>query len=631
MMATLLLPISYLSLFIILQTQTRSHDWRRNMLRAAILLGIYATFSAELLSLPRLLTRTSLIMVWSLPPIAGGVLYMCRLRSTAPIRVGISLPPGWGDRILLAGVCAVVLLTAIVAWLAPPNTWDSLTYHMSRVAHWAQERGVVPFATDIQRQNFMSPGAEILVLHTYVLGQGDRFVNFVQWSAMIICLVGVSHVARYLGANRRGQLLSVVFTASLPMGIAQATSTMTDYVVAMCMITVTSEVMAVALGEDDALSPYALGSAAGLALLTKPTALAYLPPFAIFAAVVILKRKHPRTFLAWSAIALLMVGLINAGYFGRNLAIYGNPTGLGEKISSARNEIMDLRVLTSNLLRNASLHAGTPFLAINRFTYKAMIKIHLLMGLGITDPRTSVHEVFEVTKPSMNDIDAGNLFQALLIIIAIGVVICQWRKTSSMLCGYLLVTIMTFTLLSGLFKFTIFGSRYHMAFFVLAAPAVGAILGERCGSRVHWLLGMGLLIYSYPWLVHQSQRPLLPNRGNPGLINAPRESFYLPESFLIPMQDIAEQIRNSDCNQIGIAISGNAPEYLFWVLLGAPRASFRMEWIIGDQTPSAGFRDTDFEPCALICDRSCPEEWETFHGMPIVLERAGYRLYLEDE
>jgi len=236
MLASLLLPLTYLSFVIMLRGEGREPDLRRNLLRAAVLFGVYATSSAELLSLVRLLTRFSLMVVWGLPPIIAGALYMIRFRKSAPIRLSVMLPEGWGDRALVVGICIAVLLTAIVAWLAPPNTWDSLTYHISRVAHWAQERGVVPYATGIARQNFMSPGAEILVLHTYVLGQGDRFANFVQWSAMIICLVGVSQVARYLGANRRGQLLSVVFTVSLPMGIAQATSTMTDYVVAMWMI-----------------------------------------------------------------------------------------------------------------------------------------------------------------------------------------------------------------------------------------------------------------------------------------------------------------------------------------------------------------------------------------------------------
>jgi len=323
-----------------------------------------------------------------------------------------------------------------------------------------------------------------------------------------------------------------------------------------------------------------------------------------------------------------MVGLINAGYFGRNLAIYGNPTGHGDKVSSARNEIMDLRVLASNLLRNASLHAGTPSPHANRIIYKAMIKLHLLMGLDITDPRTSVHGSYKVGEPSLDEKNAGNLLQAILILAVMASNLSFPKGERALLKGYIVATSATFILISLLFKFTIFGSRYHLSFFVLFAPAVGAVLGDRMGARGGLLLGAALLLYSWPWLVHQNQRPLMTSRDNPGLLAGPRESFYLPESYLAPMREVVQKIRAANCADIGIAISGDAPEYPFWVLLGAPRASFRMEWIIGDQAPSAGFRDAHFEPCALICDRSCPDEWETFRGMPIALERAGYRLYM---
>ncbi len=490
---------------------------------------------------------------------------------------------------------------------------------------------MVPYATGIERQNLMAPGAEILVLHTYVLGQGDGWANFVQWSAMILSLVGVSLVAKELGAGSRGQTLAVVFVATLPMGIAQATSTMTDYVVALWMIIVAAEVLALSRGERDRWSPWALGAAAGLALLTKPTALAYLLPFALLAAAIFVRRKAWRSLLTWIAVVLVVGAMINAGYFGRNLALYGSPIGPAYKVNTHRNEIMDLRVLTSNLLRNASLHAGTPSPHINRGIYMALVQIHLLMDLDLTDPRTSVHGTFKVGEPSLNELKAGNLLQAVLIIAACSVVLLHPKRHSYGLRTYLLAVSATFVLISLLFKFSIFGSRYHLPFFVLSAPAVGTVLSERLGARWSLLVGAILLLYSWPWLVHQSQRPLLTTDGAPGLLSEERESFYLPESYLVQMREAVRRIQGADCKDIGLAISGDRPEYPFWVLLGAPRSDIRLEWIIGDLAPSAAYRDPDFEPCALICDQTCPDEWETFRGMPIAFERGGYRLYMVDD
>jgi len=142
------------------------------------------------------------------------------------------LPSGWLDRTLLLGVVVIVLVTGLLAWLVPPQTWDSLNYHLSRVAQWAQERAVRHFATGIEVQNSMPPGAEMAILQFYVLVGGDRLASFVEWFAMVGCLMGVSLVAMQLGAGFIGQLVAVVFTATLPMGITQASSTVTDYVLA---------------------------------------------------------------------------------------------------------------------------------------------------------------------------------------------------------------------------------------------------------------------------------------------------------------------------------------------------------------------------------------------------------------
>ena len=52
------------------------------------------------------------------------------------------------------------LLLGIVALTAPPNTWDSMTYHMPRVEHWIENRNVEPYPTHILRQLSLGPGAE---------------------------------------------------------------------------------------------------------------------------------------------------------------------------------------------------------------------------------------------------------------------------------------------------------------------------------------------------------------------------------------------------------------------------------------------------------------------------------------
>ena len=128
------------------------------------------------------------------------------------------------QKLFLAIIFIVGASTFLTALVAPPQTWDSLTYHMSRIVHWVQNQSVDHYATGIERQNSMSPGAEFIGLNFYVLTGGDLFANLPQWISMLFSVIGSSLIARYLGAKRTGQWLTAVFVITLPSGIVQASS-----------------------------------------------------------------------------------------------------------------------------------------------------------------------------------------------------------------------------------------------------------------------------------------------------------------------------------------------------------------------------------------------------------------------
>ena len=86
---------------------------------------------------------------------------------------------------------AILAVTGAIALLAPPNTWDSMTYHMPRVAHWSQAGSVAHYPTHILRQLWLGPWARSSrSLHLYLLTGGDRLANLVQWLAFAGCVAG---------------------------------------------------------------------------------------------------------------------------------------------------------------------------------------------------------------------------------------------------------------------------------------------------------------------------------------------------------------------------------------------------------------------------------------------------------
>jgi hypothetical protein len=109
---------------------------------------------------------------------------------------------------------AFVAVIGVIAVVAPPNTWDGMSYHMARVAHWIQDQSVRHFSTSYLPQLYQMPWAEFAITHLQILSGSDIFANCVQWGGMAGSLIGVSWLAGLL-ALQFG-LLDVVHLFPVP-------------------------------------------------------------------------------------------------------------------------------------------------------------------------------------------------------------------------------------------------------------------------------------------------------------------------------------------------------------------------------------------------------------------------------
>jgi hypothetical protein len=630
-----ILPIAaFLTIFLLLYSLHSSLSWRHTFIITAILWGTYLVLTTELLSIFRAITRLSLVIVWLLPFLAAIVFIIRRHKADA----GFSLPhlqfsKNPLDWFLLAGLVFVLGTTALVAWLAPPQTWDSLNYHMPRVAYWAQNRTVQHYVTGIDSQNSKPPGAEFAILHFYVLAGSDRLANFVQWLAMLGSLVGVSWVASQLGANRLGQFLTMIIAATIPTGIVQVSSTMTDYVVAFWVLCAISEVLRMFTDQSIKESVIFASLAAGLAILTKPTGVPYLLPFILMAAWALLRRLQFRQALLQVGVACILVLILNIGTLTRNYLLYGNPISSNDLISMQGNQMLNLQGMLSNVLRNAGLHAGTPKQSINQWVFDQVSLMHKWLGVDINDPRTTLHGQYNPIGGFALDEDVvGNLFHGLLILATIIAILIGAKKIGKLCLIFTLAVIAGFFLFSLFFKWQIFGARYHQVFFLLFSPIISIVAVRFLTSTGGRLLGVALLLAVYPWLFSINSRPLIPIQGRSymgSILTTSRQDLYFANERDLekPYGEITSLIKQADCSTVGMMLLGNSAEYPLWVLLGAPRDNLHIEWIVGGELYQH-YRTPNFHPCAIICE-SCPSDWTNLRGLPIVYDDQTLRLYMQ--
>src|SRR5262245_16389653 len=243
----------------------RGSPWRQSFLVAATTWGVLVTVITEGLSLFRALTLGPMVGAWLG---TGALACWLAVRSAAtPRQRSLRLPKGlepMRERWLLVPLSGIVVALGVLGVATAPNTYDSMTYHLGRVAHWVQNASVAPYPTHILRQIYQTPWAEYALLQMQVTCGGDRCAHLVQWFAMVGSVAGVSWIARQLGAGGPGQIFAAVLCVTIPLGLLEAASTQNDYVLAFWLVCLVACVLAVAgdvRGQDDRRSVTTAGAA----------------------------------------------------------------------------------------------------------------------------------------------------------------------------------------------------------------------------------------------------------------------------------------------------------------------------------------------------------------------------------
>ena len=291
------------------------------------------------------------------------------------------------DRVWLAVIVVIFGVLVAVGLIYPPSNGDSMVYHLARVEHWIQNRTVASFATHYLAQVEFSPLGEYNLAHVQLLSGTDRFDACVQLVSALICIVGVSELARLLGASRSLQIAASVVCATIPTGILLATTTENDYFAAAIAVALLVILLVYSFGAGWVWRTIALGLAAGMLYMAKGTLPAMLGPVAVALFALAFYRRlrvsgRPFTLprlVSWLAVAGAAVVAIVGPFVVQTWQLSGNILG-----SASQNLIispLSPNAFGANIIRSTALNfdIGNGVAGIETYISKIM--------LGITEPR----------------------------------------------------------------------------------------------------------------------------------------------------------------------------------------------------------------------------------------------------
>jgi hypothetical protein len=596
------------------------HMWRGFFLQTCLVSGGLVTVFSELLSPFDALRSSGLATLWG---VALGTILFLGWRSGAFRRAWVWIKQfPWRainrmEGLILAGLVVFVCLLFAIALKAIPNTTDSLLYHMSRVVHWAQNGSLKHYATQYQHQVMTSIWAETAILNLRLLWGNDQLAGLVQWFSMVGSLIGVSAIAGLLGAGRKEQLLAAVFTACIPMGILQSTSTQNDYVTTFWLVCM---VYFMLLGKKQELTPFewlCLGVATGLGMLTKGTFYIYAFPFLLWFFVPRLAKQGWRRVIREGLLLAAIVVILNAGFWIRNLITYGGPLGAGEWLSNLVEVQTDPRMWVPELTKHVAINFTS---TIPKYNDRLIFLVKSVSNIFGVKPKN--FGAFTWWNWNHEDLAASPLPMLSVFFTLFALVLVWGRKKSRLTLRYALITLSVFFLISITLKFNSYIMRFHLPFFVLWGAVFGSAAYYIDFKRLTYVAAVLIFIAAGPWLIMNRTRCLFAyvphtNLGRSVLREQPDKILFANwHPLREPYKAISEAVKITGCTDVGLKIDSSDVEYPFWWLLDAPQSGVRIE-AIEVHPQLERYVDPDFKPCALICT-ICGDR-DRVHG----LERVG--------
>ncbi len=502
---------------------------------------------------------------------------------------------------LLLALAPVILFSALAY---PPNNWDSMTYHLARVAHWIENRSVAAYPTAIGRQLVYPPGAEYLLLVLQAIAGSDRLAALVQFGAWATIVLSAPALARTFGLPRRFAPWTALVAAGGAGAVLQASSTQNDLLAG-----------AIAVGLVAGCTPFLhrnrrrwrapdlalLGIAVAAGALVKGTSVLCASPFLACAAWRVLRALPERegrseVLLAMPAVAVAALMILPAASAAGHVT---HTAGLFQPF--VYQGVADPGDRLLNSLRGLLRNLPAPGAAFDR----------LAPAHTIGCPRE--HSLCLVFNAAPLEDVAACVGPAIFLAIALAAGALRARKLPGRARLGIGAWLLAWVLFHATFRDNVWITRLQLPLFALAPLALGALARpkpSRLGTVLCGVVAAGLGAHAIATAVLNMKRPLNPVGDLATAASLTPDAFFreLRQAFsdeayyrlgppgLGPTHAaVLRELDGSGCRRLALFLGGDSWEYpLTW---RAMQQGVEVRHLVGPSDPW---------PCAIFSDRGEP-------------------------
>jgi 4-amino-4-deoxy-L-arabinose transferase-like glycosyltransferase len=130
---------------------------------------------------------------------------------------------------LLFSVIVIFLISLVTAIFVAPHNWDSMTYHLARVAYYLQNGNLNYFDANYWAQVVHPKNSALVLLFVYLVGgENENLTQIVQLCSYIVAVFSIYGISRLLDFNKTESIFAALVSALLVEWLMQATTTQND-------------------------------------------------------------------------------------------------------------------------------------------------------------------------------------------------------------------------------------------------------------------------------------------------------------------------------------------------------------------------------------------------------------------
>lgn len=564
--------------------------------RAVTIFVALAYFSVEFFSLFRLVNRKTLSVFWAAVFLVILILTIQQGKKNRKsflclvVRLVRTIKHHGIWFILAAGL----LLLAV--WTVPYN-WDSMTYHLSRIANWAQNRSVAHYATHNIRE-LVSPGlAEFINLHVYILtGKKDIFFNLLQCLSAVTNVWLVYEISRKMGCTEKYASLAALICFSSPSAFGEALSTQVDQFAAVWLLIFVYYYMEL-LKQKLVFSRRVMSCCGMMAVciafgyLTKPSVLIGMAVFLLVLFIVCFIRRAKFSFIVGAAFSSGAVALtVVLPEAIRNILSFGS---LSLPIAGQRQLVGTLNPLYVfvNGLKNFVFNLPNIYMYNSDHWMAAVVyRISDILGVSIDDPAIAEDGRAFLLHPAQTydpDLAVNPIIVLTFLFYLIWGIISFRRQRKQEGYFYSVLISGIFLVFCCVVRWEPFVSRYMVSYLALLCPVAAYEIqdfteqfrGKIRGAAPYVLISAMCCVELFGLGIYHT-RIALSEHGDRF-----RGYFYARQSIYEDYKEVCDSIAGGGPEKIGLILEQDSYEYPIWQAMNGHAEEIRHVMVENESSP----------------------------------------------